>query len=296
MSAPHGLLQGPDWLVPDWPAPPGVHALCTTRTGGVSAPPCDSLNLGDHVGDDPAAVRTNRQRLQATLAVAGQTTRPVFLNQVHADGVVHLAQDTPDGTEADACIATAPGVACTIMVADCLPVLFAHRSGRVVAAAHAGWRGLAGKGGQGVLESVFERFQALAPSEKAQAAINSIANVPLDTAARHAVARDTVVWLGPCIGPRAFEVGAEVREAFCSADPAASSCFVPHAHEAGKFLCDLAGLARLRLRAMGIAQVYGNDGTQPWCTVSDASRFFSHRRDARTLGRSGRFAACVWIR
>jgi copper oxidase (laccase) domain-containing protein len=295
MSASRSALPDPDWLAPDWPAPPGVHALCTTRAGGVSAPPFDSLNLGTHVGDDPTAVRSNRQRLQSALVGAGSSVRPVFLSQVHADGVVHLAQDTPDGTEADACVATEPGVACTIMVADCLPVLFAHRSGRVVGAAHAGWRGLAGAQGRGVLEAAFDSFQALALDTQAQIAIKSEAIHRREESARHAVAQDTVVWLGPCIGPQAFEVGAEVREAFCGADPAAASCFVPHEHAAGKFLCDLAGLARRRLGAMGITQVYGNDSSQPWCTASNASRFFSHRRDAGTLGASGRLAACVWI-
>ena len=295
MSASRSALPDPDWLVPVWPAPPGVHALCTTRAGGVSAPPFDSLNLGNHVGDDPTAVRTNRQRLQSALVGAGSSVRPVFLSQVHADGVVHLAQDAPDGTEADACVATERGVACTIMVADCLPVLFAHRSGRVVGAAHAGWRGLAGAQGRGVLEAAFDIFQALALDTQAQKAIKSGANHRQEEAARHAVAQDTVVWLGPCIGPQAFEVGAEVRDAFCGADPAAASCFVPHEHVAGKFLCDLAGLARRRLAAMGITQVHGNDSTRPWCTATNGSRFFSHRRDASTLGGSGRFAACVWI-
>lgn len=274
-----------DWLVPDWPAPPGVRALCTTRAGGVSLPPYDGLNLGTHVGDDPAAVADNRQALQTHISDA----RPVFLNQVHGDGVVLLDAGTPDGTEADACVATAPGVACTIMVADCLPVLFAHRTGAVVAAAHAGWRGLAGMSGQGVLESTFEHFCALAPAHKAQAAIKSEAN---DRA--YAVAEDTLAWLGPCIGPQAFEVGAEVRAAFCDADPAAQAFFVARADAPGKYLCDLAGLARLRLRALGITHIYGNDSTAPWCTVANASRFFSHRRDSRTLGGSGRFAACIW--
>ena len=149
------------WLVPDWPAPPGVHALCTTRAGGVSLPPYDSLNLGAHVGDDPAAVHANRLRLQARVQDVSPGARPVFLNQVHGDGVVHLGSGTPDGVDADACVASAPGVACTIMVADCLPVLLADSSGCVVAAAHAGWRGLSGRGGHGVLESVVKCFEAL---------------------------------------------------------------------------------------------------------------------------------------
>ncbi|WP_298213443.1 laccase domain-containing protein [Acidovorax sp.] len=278
-----------DWLVPDWPTPPGVWALCTTRTGGASLPPYDSLNLGTHVGDNPAAVATNRQTLQTALQAHTPGARPVFLNQVHGDGVARLDANTPDGTEADACVATAPGAVCTIMVADCLPVLFAHRSGQVVAAAHAGWRGLVGVNGQGVLESTFKRFCALALVPSAQVAIKSEANGKSE-----AVAEDTLAWLGPCIGPQAFEVGAEVRAAFCDADPAAQAFFVARSDVPGKYLCDLAGLARWRLRALGIAQIYGNNSTPPWCTVANASRFFSHRRDSSTLGASGRFAACIW--
>lgn len=266
-----------------------MFALCTTRTGGVSLPPYDSLNLGTHVGDDLAAVHTNRMRLQSTVGAVVNGTRAVFLNQVHGDGVVHLDSSTPDGIDADACVATAPGVACTIMVADCLPVLLAHRSGRVVAAAHAGWRGLAGVGGQGVLESVFKRFEALALDGKALNAIKIEANDPAQT-----FAQDTLVWLGPCIGPQAFEVGAEVRAAFCEANPASEACFVPSGSAKGKYLCNLAGLARLRLQALGITHIHGNDGTSPWCTVTNASRFFSHRRDSGALGASGRFAACIW--
>ena len=287
MAAP--VPVGADWLVPDWPAPPGVWALCTTRMGGSSQPPYDSLNLGTHVGDDPAAVQANRQTLQAALQAHTAAARAVFLNQVHGVGVVHLDAATPDGTEADACVTTAPGAVCTIMVADCLPVLFAHRNGQVVAAAHAGWRGLAGTGGRGVLESTFEGFEALARGPAASIAIKSGA-----IAVAPAVAADTLAWLGPCIGPQAFEVGAEVRATFCDADVAAQSCFVPRADVPGKYLCDLAGLARLRLRALGITQIYGNDSTALWCTVTNASRFFSHRRDAAVLGASGRFAACIW--
>ena len=263
MTPHEGPLAAADCLVPDWPAPGGVFALCTTRTGGVSLPPYDSLNLGTHVGDDLAAVHTNRMRLQSTVGAVVNGTRAVFLNQVH--------------------------VACTIMVADCLPVLLAHRSGSVVAAAHAGWRGLAGVGGQGVLESVFKRFEALALDDKAPNAIKIEANDPAQT-----FAQDTLVWLGPCIGLQAFEVGAEVRAAFCEANPASEACFVPSGSAKGKYLCDLAGLARLRLQALGITHIHGNDGTSPWCTVTNASRFFSHRRDSGALGASGRFAACIW--
>lgn len=287
---------GPDWLVPDWPAPPGVHALCTTRAGGVSLPPRDSLNLGTHVGDDPAAVRANRNRLQARLQAASPGVRAVFLDQVHGNGVVHLRADTPDGTPADACVATAPGAACTIMVADCLPVLLAHRSGAVVAAAHAGWRGLAGGsgGGFGVLESVFQQFAALASAVHPQAA-GAFEGAGGAAQPRGAlVAQDTVAWLGPCIGPSAFEVGPEVRAAFCERSAAAEACFTARPGVPGKYFCDLAGLARLRLAALGITSIDGNDGSAAWCTVTQASRFFSHRRDGAALGGSGRFAACIW--
>lgn len=257
------------WLVPDWPAPPGVQALCTTRAGGVSAAPYDCLNLGAHVGDDAAAVQSNRQVLQSVLQSATANARAVFLNQVHGTDAVRIDLGTPDATTADACLATTPGAVCTIMVADCLPALFAHRSGSVVAAAHAGWRGLAGEQGQGVLESTVKGL-----------------------AEQGAPAAEVIAWLGPCIGPTAFEVGAEVRAAFCSHDPGAGACFVPQ--PGGKYLADLAGLARLRLAALGITAIYGNDGTAPWCTVGNASRFFSHRRDTAVLGGSGRFAACIW--
>lgn len=266
-----------DWLVPDWPAPTRVHALFTTRAGGVSAPPFDSFNLGDHVRDDPAAVQTNRMRLADAMQ-----SRPVFLKQVHGTAVAVLGPHTSDGTEADACLSTQPGVACTIMVADCLPVLFAHTAGTVVAAAHAGWRGLAGEGtGQGVLEAMFDAFvrsvQGMDP------AVN-----------RDSVAASTLVWLGPCIGPEAFEVGQEVREAFVSKHASASACFSPSSAP-GKYLANLQALARLRLRSLGMAQVFGNDGTPPWCTVSRASSFFSHRRDALRFGSTGRMAACIWL-
>ena len=254
-----------DWLVPEWPAPIGVRAVCSTRAGGVSCAPYDSLNLGDHVGDDAAAVAANRQAFATALQA-----RPVFLQQVHGFQVVELDGETPDGTQADACLTTQPGVACTIMVADCLPVLFCDAGGTAVAAAHAGWRGLAGEGGSGVLEAVFERFVAVARVQRAD------------------IASKTIAWLGPCIGPAAFEVGDEVKAAFEATDPAAAALFRPHTP--GKWLADLPGLARRRLAALGITQVHGNDGSPPWCTVGNPSRFFSHRRDRV----SGRFAASVW--
>lgn len=249
----------PDWLIPRWPAPARVRAVCTTRAGGRSLPPYDSLNLGDHVGDDPLAVGANR----AVLAQALQA-RPVFLQQVHGRGVVALDAHTAHGTEADACLTRAPGVACTVMVADCLPLLYTDARGSFVAAAHAGWRGLAGAGGVGVLEALH--------------------------AALGVQAQEIMVWLGPCIGPQAFEVGSEVRAAFEAHDRQAAACFRA-APGPGKWLADLPALARQRLAALGVTRVYGNDGSTAWCTVANPSRFFSHRRDRI----SGRFAACVWL-
>lgn len=247
------------WMVPDWPAPPNVHAACTTRAGGVSAGPYDSLNLGDHVGDDVAHVSQNRAIFQHALQA-----RAVFLRQVHGSRTARLVSGTPDGTEADACITNERGLACTIMVADCMPVLFATGDGAAVAAAHAGWRGLAGEGGKGVIESVCDVLQHQ----------GDLAGV--------------IAWLGPCIGPEAFEVGPEVKAAFEAHDAGASSMFKPHA--TGKWLADLPGLVRRRLAAAGITRVYGNDGSPAWCTVSNPSIFFSHRRDRV----SGRFAAAIW--
>jgi polyphenol oxidase len=255
------MALAPGWIVPEWPAAPGVAAVCTTRAGGHSNGPYASLNLGDHVGDAPEAVAANRRRLADAIEA-----RPFYLNQVHGGRAVLLTGEEPEGTTADACITMATGLACTIMVADCLPVLVALRDGRAVAAAHAGWRGLAGTGGRGVLESLWESLAGCAGAR----------------------AEEAVVWLGPCIGPAAFEVGPEVKAAFEATDAGAAALFRPHG--AGKWLADLPGLARRRLRALGLAEPYGNDGSPGWCTVTDSSRFFSHRRDRV----SGRFAACIW--
>jgi polyphenol oxidase len=253
-------------LTPDWPLAPGARAACSVRTGGVSAAPYDSLNLGDHVGDAPEAVAENRRRFAARLGA-----RPVFLKQVHGWNVARLDPESVDGTEADACVTTQRGVACTIMVADCLPVLFADRSGQAVGAAHAGWRGLAGHGGQGVLEALWAAYWPLVAPSAAEAA--SV----------------TQAWLGPCIGPEAFEVGPEVRDTFVAADTGSAEMFQPGA--GGKSFADLAGLARRRLERLGITALYGNDSASGWCTVSNPSRFFSHRRDRV----SGRFAASIWL-
>jgi hypothetical protein len=256
----------PDWLIPKWPVPDRVRAVCTTRAGGRSVAPYDSLNLGDHVGDNPFVVGANRATLHEAIAA-----RPVFLSQVHGIGVIELGRGTAHGTTADACITTERGVACTIMVADCLPVLFTDEQGSFVAAAHAGWRGLAGQAGIGVLESISHHF------------------LPPDHAGRAQAASKIIAWLGPCIGLDAFEVGPEVKAAFEQHDPRAATCFRSAA--AGKWLADLSGLARQRLRALGVTQIFGNDGSPSWCTVRNPSRFFSHRRD----GVSGRMAACIWL-
>ena len=244
-----------DALLPDWPAPPRVRALMSLRAGGVSAPPYASLNLGDHVGDEAAAVQGNRALLAERLGAA-----PVFMQQVHGTAVERLP--SPQAVPvADACMSLQPGPACTIMVADCLPVLFCDTEGRAVAAAHAGWRGLAA----GVLENTMASLRTAVPQAQ------------------------WLAWLGPCIGPTAFEVGDEVRAAFLAQSAAAADCF--RAHTAGKWLADLPALARLRLAALDLHGIHGNDSSAPWCTVSDASRFFSHRRDRV----SGRMAACIWL-
>ena len=245
----------------NWPLPAGVNALCSTRQGGVSLPPFDSWNLGDHVGDNPMAVANNRQHLQAQLGSA----RAVFLKQVHGVDVVQLTPETMDGSAADACVTTRSHLACTIMVADCLPILLTDDQGRAVAAAHAGWRGLS----SGVIE---QTVHALCGQAQVGAA-------------------SLRVWLGPCIGPMAFEVGAEVREAFVKPDASASAYFLPHPTHPNKWVANLSGLARHRLKALGVRSISGNDGSLAWCTVAQSSRFFSYRRD----GATGRFAACIWL-
>ena len=254
-----------DWLIPRWPAAGNVRAVCTSRIGGRSHGAYDSMNLGDHVGDHVLNVGANRAILHNAILA-----RPVFLSQVHGTGVVVLDDHTHHGTQGDGCLTAQRALACTILVADCLPVLFANDEGSMVAAAHAGWRGLAGHAGVGILETVVRKFLAKAPHDQRVGKI--------------------MAWLGPCIGPQQFEVGDEVRQAFVSAHPAAEVWFKPQA--AGKWRAHLPGLARQRLTQLGITQVYGNDGSPEWCTVSNPSRFFSHRRDRV----SGRMAACIWLK
>lgn len=267
------------WLQPDWPAIAGVHAVFTTRQGGHSQAPWDAMNLGDHVGDNLLHVQANRALLaQALSQQSGTPVAPVFLQQVHGCDVQALHGTSAQGGAFDACVTQERAVACTIMVADCLPVLLAHRSGAVVGAAHAGWRGLVGEGGHGVVEALWEHFcQQLSEFGSPQE-----------------IAAQTQVWLGPCIGPDAFEVGDEVRQAFVQAEAAAADYFQQSPVQPAKWLADLAGLARLRLANLGMRHIYGNDGTPSWCTVSNRSLFFSHRRDAAVLGSTGRMAACIW--
>lgn len=261
-----------------------MRAAFTTRSGGVSAAPFDTFNLGDHVSDKATDVAYNRGQLQQTIQA-----RPIFLKQVHGVEVVMLDESTPDGTVADACVTTQRGVACTIMVADCLPLLFTNRAGSFVAAAHAGWRGLVGQGGVGVVEATYASFKPLAQGDIAGAATENIAN-------------DILVWLGPCIGPAQFEVGAEVKAAFEASQAGAHRHFekIPPdaaiAHDQPvKYLANLQALARDRLQALGITHIYGNDGSDAWCTVGNPLQFFSHRRDAVRLGSTGRMAACIWL-
>ena len=252
----------PDWLAPEWQVDARIGALMTTRHGGVSAAPFDSFNLRTAVGDDPQAVAQNQRLLaQAIDAV------PVFLNQVHGPAVVRLtpadAQPGAAPHAADASVTSEPGIACTVQVADCLPVLFAAAGGRAVGAAHAGWRGLAA----GVLEATLAQV----------------------CEAAHCAPDEVQAWLGACIGPTQFEVGADVLEAFGAlAQPGVSSArFVAAAQPPGKWLADLPMLARDRLQAAGVRRISGGR----WCTVSQPSRFFSFRRDRVT----GRMAAAIWI-
>ena len=243
-----------DWIVPQWPVGPKVHALITTRNGGVSLPPLDTFNLGAQVGDDAEALLSNRRKLRARLPA-----EPYWLRQVHGTRVVNAAEGV-DLPEADACIATQPGQVCAVLVADCLPVLLCDRAGTTVAAAHAGWRGLSA----GVLE-------------------NTIAALPCP-------AENLLAYMGPAIGPDAFEVGADVLEVFTQADPGAADSFRAKSGtppQERKWLADLYSLARRRLARAGVTAVFDGD----FCTFREREQFFSHRRDKR----AGRQVALIWL-
>ncbi|MFC0228535.1 purine nucleoside phosphorylase YfiH [Serratia aquatilis] len=238
-------------ILPDWPLPAGVRACSTTRHGGISLPPYDSLNLGAHVGDNPQAVERNRQLL---VEKAGLPQMPLWLEQVHGTRVLTLDVQMPADLRADAVYTNLSGLVCAVMTADCLPVLFASQAGDEIAAAHAGWRGLC----HGVLENTVAHFSA--------------------------VPDKITAWLGPAIGPRQFEVGAEVRDAFIAVDKAAADAFIPHGE---KFLADIYLLARQRLQRAGIFAIYGGER----CTMTQMSHFFSYRRD----GVTGRLASLIWV-
>lgn len=238
-----------DWLVPDWPAPLTVRAWVTTRRGGHSAGAHDGFNLAGHVGDDPVAVAANRQRLRQRLPA-----EPLWLSQVHGTRCV-VAEEAWGGIEADACVTRSSHRVCAVMTADCLPVLFCNRAGTAVGVAHAGWRGLAA----GVLEATM--------------------------ASLGEPAKQLLAWLGPAIGPAAFEVGDEVRELFLADDAEAAAGFVPAGP--GKWWCDIYFLARRRLQRAGLTAVHGGG----LCTVSDRDRFYSYRRD----GVTGRMASLIWL-
>lgn len=236
-------------IVPDWPAPARVKSLMTTRVGGVSQAPWTSFNLGDHVGDDAAHVAANRARLRRHMPA-----EPGWLRQVHGARVVELGREP--NPEADASFTRASGQVCAVLTADCLPVLFCDRAGSVVAAAHAGWRGLA----DGVLEATVAAMQ-----------------VPPG---------DLLVWLGVAIGPLAFEVGDEVRETFIAQHPAAATAFIPQSTP-GKWLAEIYRLAHVHLNAAGVQAIYGGGR----CSFSETDSFYSYRRD----GVTGRMASLVWL-
>jgi len=238
-------------ITPDWPAPDSIRAMSTTRLGGFSQAPYDSMNVGTHVGDVLAVVSQNREQLNQVANIAAD---PLWLKQVHGTDIIHASTWHPN-SEADAIYSNQPAQVCTIMTADCLPVLLTDKQGKQVAAAHAGWRGLL----NGILENTVSQFSG---------------------------ARDDIlVWLGPAIGPEQFEVGQEVYDAFTahSNDAKQAFKFSGDTH----YVADIYLLAKQRLLALGIKQIYGGD----FCTVTEEQRFFSYRRD----GVTGRMASLIWI-
>jgi len=243
------MLEG---LQPLWPAPPRVRALSTTRLGGLSAGPYASLNLAQHVGDEPDRVDANRRRLRESLALPEE---PLWLEQVHGCAVAQ-GEGATTGARADASVATGPGRVCAVLTADCLPLLICNRQGTRVAAVHAGWRGLAA----GVVEAALDTIDQ--PAE------------------------ELLCWLGPAIGPEAYEVGAEVRACFVGQDEAAAAAFCP-LDDGQHWHADLYRLARRRLARRGVCAVYGGDR----CTFSEPEYFFSFRRD----GVTGRMASLIWL-
>lgn len=277
MTSPDDLTFA-DVVQPTWKVSPRVRALVTTRNGGVSEPPYGrwqngaahpgGLNVGFRSGDDPQVTAANRAGLLKLVGI----DEAAWLEQIHgtelvrADDVLARHRESGESTRADASVTDRPGTVCAVMIADCMPVLLCDAEGRAVGAAHAGWRGLAG----GIVEKTARRVAALAGVEPASL---------------HA-------YLGPAIGPDAFEVGADVRDAFMNSvdgeqRDATAHAFVPRAHHAGKYFASLPALARLRLQSVGITQIAGGD----LCTVTQRERFYSYRRDRET----GRMAALIWL-
>lgn len=243
-----------NYIVPDWPAPRCVRAAVTTRHGGVSLGPYSSLNLGDHVGDGMSAVMENRAKLKAALHLPSE---PLWLKQVHGCNVATIGQATSDCT-ADAAIATVAGDVCAVLTADCLPLLICNIHGNKVAAIHAGWRGLAA----GVIEKTLQQLNVL-PTE-------------------------LLAWMGPAIGPSAFEVGTEVRNIFIQQHPDVTFAFTPSPRNLSAWMANIYALARYRLEQQGVGFIGGGN----FCTVNDAELFFSHRRDS---GITGRMASIIWL-
>lgn len=239
------------FIVPDWPLPANVKAVSTTRLGGASQQPYQGLNLGMHVGDKAEHVQRNRTQLQQELRLVDS---PAWLNQIHSNRVIDLNASLTVVPDADGSYTQASGIACTVMTADCLPLLLCDTAGTQVAAVHAGWRGLA----DGIIEAALEKF-----------------TVPAD---------QILAWLGPAIGPDAFEVGSEVREQFIAEQLQAEQAFKPYGE---KWLADLYLLARQRLQRFGVTNIYGGE----YCTFGDPERFYSYRRE----GVTGRQASLIWI-
>ena len=246
---------------PVWPAPASIHSLVTTRQAGSSSSPYDSLNLGDHVGDDPSSVIANREALRKYLPA-----EPLWLKQTHSITVStpkNRVQFSSGPLEADAAVSNVPEDVLVILTADCLPVLLTSADGKVIGAAHAGWRGLC----DGILENTVSEMLKL--SDQSSAA-------------------DWIAWMGPAIGPESFEVGQDVVGRFAeSGVHDMKKCFVPITNKPGKYFADIYQLARERLMTVGVNAIYGGD----LCTVQDGGRFFSYRRD----GVTGRFASLIWI-
>ena len=250
-----------DFITPSWPAPKNVHALQTNRHKGHSHAPFDSLNFGMHVNDNPIYVAQNRQLLSQFLP-----SEPVWLNQVHGVNIVDAA-NTNCVADADASFTTRNNVVCVIMTADCLPVLLCDRAGTTVVAVHAGWRGLC----DGALE----------------------ASIGAACRAAQIKPADLMAWLGPAIGPSAFEVGRELREQFIAKDGQAEAAFKAHGdnQKQDKWLCDIYKIAKQRLNSLGVTQIYGGDIDENFCTFTQKEQFFSYRRD----GVTGRMASLIWL-